>query len=1270
MLEDFAALARELDYGEPRIPIVSNLNGELLVAERATDPGYWVSQAREPVRFAAGVATLRELGVSTYLELGPAAVLSSMAASCLTGAGDDVATIPAIRTDRDEVESLVESLAAAHVAGAELDRAALYPRAKHVPLPTYPFRRKRYWLEPPGRGRDVAAAGLEDPDHPLLGAATRLAGGELVLSGRISLATHPWLADHVVGDEVLFPGAAFLELALAAGARAGVGQVEELVLSAPLRIPGRGGVQLQVSVAAPGEDGARAIAIHSRPEPLAGEPPGEWDRHAEGALSAVPGPAPEMPDAWPPAGAEPIPVEDAYERLAALGYRYGPAFQGLTAAWRAGEEVFAEVRLAPDQAPAASRFGLHPALLDAGFHVALLDAEPRLPFSFAGARLGEARGAARLRVRIAPAGQGWSVDATDPAGRHACSIAAIASRPLDAARLHAGAAPAGGELLTIGWTEVELPRQGREGGGEVEVFEVERGGTGESPAAAARARCAALLERLQGFLADRSRSGDRLAIVTTGALAVEEGEAPDLSGAAAQGLVRSAQSEHPGRFLLVDTDGSEASGSALAAAVAAAEPQLALRRGRAFSPRQDSIAGAVDRLLPPPRPWRLDAPKRGSLAGLELRADTRAGAPLGPTQVRLEMRAAGLNFRDVLVVLDRYPGRAPLGGEGAGVVLEVGSDVADLKPGDRAMGLVDEAFATRAIADRALLAPVPPGWSWRQAAATPIAFLTAYFGLLDLANLQRGERVLIHAGAGGVGMAAIQLARHLGAEVFATAGPGKWEALQELGLDRDRLASSRDLDFACEFSDQGFDLVLNSLAGEFVDASLALLAPGGRFLELGKADVRDPERVAADRDGARYRAFDLRDAGPERLGEMLAEVLALFERGALRHPPIAAWDLARAPAAFRRLREGRNVGKLVFDVPPPFDPAATVLIAGGTGALGALLARHLVERHGVRHLLLAGRDGPAAEGAAELRDELERLGARVDLVACDLRRREQVADLLGAIPAEHPLGAVVHAVGVLADATIEGMDDACFARAFDPKATAAWHLHELTADLGLSHFVTFSSAAGVLGGAGQGNYAAANAFLDALALRRRAEGLPATSIAWGPWRRPSRMTAHLGEADRARMRRLGLAPLADEHALALFDAALDAGAAQVLALRRPGSIPTRRPRAAPRADELVALDPARRERALLDLVRGEAAAVLGHDSKAAVEPRMPFKDLGLDSLAAVELRNRLADATGLVLDAGAAFHHPTADELATHLAAELAGVRLPHSNGGGIEVPL
>jgi NADPH:quinone reductase-like Zn-dependent oxidoreductase len=649
--------------------------------------------------------------------------------------------------------------------------------------------------------------------------------------------------------------------------------------------------------------------------------------------------------------------------------------------------------------------------------------------------------------------------------------------------------------------------------------------------------------------------------------------------------------------------------------------------------------------------------------------------------VRVGVRAAGLNFRDVLIALGVYPGEARVGSEGAGVVLEVGEGVSDLVVGDRVMGLWGDAFGPVAVADRRMVVGVPDGWSFVAAGAVPLVFATAYYALLDLAELQAGEALLVHAGAGGVGMAAVQLALHLGVEVFATASPGKWGVLRELGVREDHIASSRDVGFRERFLEvnggRGVDVVLSALAGEFVDASLGLLAGGGRFVEMGKADVRDAEEVAEGYPGVRYRAFDLFEAGPVRIGGMLGELVGLFERGVLRVPPIVSWDVRRGVEAFRFLREGRNVGKVVLSIPRALDAEGTVLITGGTGDLGGLVARHLAETHGVRHVLLASRSGLEAQGAGGLVSELAGLGCEASVVACDVADRGQLSGLLDSIPRERPLTGIVHAAGVLDDGVIESLSAGQVECVMRPKVDAALLLDELTEDMDLAEFVLFSSVAGLLGGAGQGNYAAANAFLDALAERRRARGLAGTSLAWGLWAQETGMSAGLDAAGKQRLGRMGMAALSAEQGLALLDTARATGEGLLVAARLDGaalraqaragmlpallgglvrSPPRRADGSGSLARRLAGLPEAEWDGVVMELVRTQVAAVLGHASPEAIDLGLAFKDLGFDSLAAVELRNRLGHVTGLRLPVTAIFDHPSPTALTGFLRSQIEGV--------------
>jgi polyketide synthase 12 len=1266
-----------------QVPFHSTVTGEEIDTAEL-DAGYWYRNLRQTVLFEPVVRSLLDQGHRLFVEISPHPVLSfgvQEAADAMPEA-EDAAVLGTLRRDDGGPERFVLSLAEAHAAGAEVDWDACFEAtgAKAVPLPTYPFQHQRYWLAAGTGVGDLGAAGLRDAGHSMLGAVVEAPQDDgVTLTGRLSLATHPWLADHAVSGTVILPGTAFLELALRATAEAGAAGIEELTLRAPLVLPARGAVQVRVSASSADGAGRREIAIHSRPD--GDENPAEWTHNAAGTLSAQSVEPPRPASAWPPKGAEPLKVESLYERFAEAGFEYGAAFQGIDAAWRLGEEIYVEVSLREAERSQVHGFELHPALLDSalqavGFELIGSDWQPLLPFSWSGVSL-RATGAAQLRATLSIQGpQEVSLVLADGEGAPLGEVGSLALRPVDISLLEASAPS--GPLLAIEWREVSFDDPGQ---APAELFELSAGPDPDRPTAA-REVVAAALQKAQEWLASEDQG--RLAFLTRGAIAVTEGESPDLALASAWGLLRSAQSEHPGRFILIDSDGSEASERVLQAALAQAdEPQLALRKGVVLASRAVKVEARGDSLLPPAPPWRLDAPERGDLDAVALLPYSRAAEPLGPTEVRIAMRSAGINFRDVLVILGfAVPGEGEIGSEGAGVVVEVGPEVTDLSPGDRVLGMIGSAFATRAATERRRVVSIPAGWGFEQSAALPVAFLTARYGLVDLAGLQRGEKVLIHAGAGAVGMAAIQLSRHLGAEIFATASPGKWDALEALGVAPSHIASSRDLSFKDKFLDltagDGVDVVLNSLAGEFVDASLALLPRGGRFMEMGRTDLRDGEQIAAGHRGVSYCPYDIVDLDFEQIGLQLEEVVGLFEGGALHHLPVTSWDVRQAREAFRHLREGRNVGKVVLEIPQPVDPDRTVLITGGTGGLGGLLARHLAGEHGARHLLLASRGGREAAGAGELCLELEELGAEVTIAACDVSDRGQLEELLASISVEHPLGAVIHAAGALDDGTIESLCPERLEPVFAPKVDAAWHLHELTAALGLSAFVLFSSAAGVLGTAGQGNYAAANSFLDALAQLRRSEGLPASSIAWGLWQRHSAMTSALEEADIGRMRSSGIGALSDRCGLDLFEVALGSQRGSTLALEldqaalrvraAAGTLPAilgelagapRRRRlaaSASLASRVAAVPEHEREAIVLGLVKAEVAAVLGHASPAGIESGRAFKDLGFDSLASVELRNRLASATGLRLAATTVFDHPSPATLAEYLLAEAASV--------------
>ncbi|WP_142197381.1 type I polyketide synthase [Streptomyces calvus] len=621
MLEEFRGIAEQLTYAAPRIPVVSNVTGGIADPALLCTAEYWVRHVRGTVRYADGVRALAEAGADAFLELGPGAVLTALTRQTL-GDDTDAVAAPALRARHDEQTALLTGLAELHVAGVRVDWTAWFEGtgARRTDVPTYPWQHRAYWPRPLAHAGDVAGAGLVPARHPLLGAAVSLADSDgVLLTGRMSLRTHPWLADHTMGGMVLFPATGFLELAVRAGDQVGCGRVQDLALTTPLVLDERGAVAVQVRVGAPDDSGVRHIAIHSRP---ADADAGPWTQHALGTL--VPGDrAIDFGTAeWPPNGTEPVDLTGFYERT-----EYGPLFQGLRAAWTRDDEVFAELEL-PGGADDAALFALHPALLTAALHavefVRLKDADQGLlPFSWSGVCL-HASGAARLRVRLAKAGEDTvSIAAVDPAGRPVLSVESLALRPSSAARLLGPTAGDRACLLRLEWVPADTATgrgaapgplvalgedpfgAGRtitslsevtENGTRVLVPVADRTDRTDTPDAVHDATRAALA-LVQEWLAEPRPTGARLVFVARGAVAARPGDpAGNLAAAAVWGLVRTAESEYPGGFTLVDIE--PAAPLPLDTVFAVDEPQIAVRDGGLLVGRLAQLPTAQDAPAP------------------------------------------------------------------------------------------------------------------------------------------------------------------------------------------------------------------------------------------------------------------------------------------------------------------------------------------------------------------------------------------------------------------------------------------------------------------------------------------------------------------------------------------------------------------------------------------------------------------------------------------------------------------------------------------------
>ncbi|HTM83650.1 MAG TPA: polyketide synthase dehydratase domain-containing protein, partial [Mycobacterium sp.] len=745
---------------------------------------------------------------------------------------------------------------------------------------------------------------------------------------------------------------------------------------APLVLSADGAVRLQVVVGVDGDSGDRPVSVYSQ----AVESDSVWTLHAEGAVSVNPVAVETTPmTVWPPEAAVAVELADAYHRLAEEGYQYGPAFRGLRAMWQRGDETFAEIALPADVVGLPGGFVINPVLLDAALHAVLLSGSPgqlALPYCWEGVTL-HAADVAALRVRILRSdGESATLDLTDESGLPVMTVQSVRMRPVAAGQFDTTAAGTG-SLLEVTWSPV--PAAPAAATAPPAVYQVEGGG--DDPVASVYRATHRALSTLQDWL---SNPVGTLVMITRGAMALPGEDVTDLAGAAVWGLVRSAQTEHPGRVVLVDTD-AEVDAEA---AVALGEPQVLIRAGQTYVARlaeaQRPQAGEAE------APWRMTFDGSGTLDRVVFETIPPDERPLGSGQVRVDVHAVGVNFRDVLIALGMYPDAdVQPGAEAAGVVVEVGPGVSGLAPGDRVMGLL-LGVGRFAVADQRLLVRMPEHWTMTEAASVPAVFLTAYYALADVAEVRAGQSLLVHAATGGVGMAAVQLARHWGLEVFGTASVGKWGTLRQIGFDDSHIGDSRTLEFSDRFAavagQRGIDVVLNCLSGDFIDASLRLIRDGGSFVEMGKTDIRDMAAIHQRYPGIRYQTIDLFYTDPDRIQQMLVELVRLFETGALQPLPIKTWPVRRAAEAYRFVRQARHIGKVVLQVRADL-AGGTVLVTGGTGMAGAAVARHLVGHHGVRRLLLISRQGMRAAGAADVVSELTAAGATVEVVSCDVTDR-------------------------------------------------------------------------------------------------------------------------------------------------------------------------------------------------------------------------------------------------------------------------------------------
>ena len=810
--------------------------------------------------------------------------------------------------------------------------------------------------------------------------------------------------------------------------------------------------------------------------------------------------------------------------------------------------------------------------------------------------------------------------------------------------------------------------------------------TTDEMAADARHAAASALALTQALAESDLAPSKGLWFITRGAQVLERERGGELAGATLWGLGKVAAREAPQlQPRMLDLDPADAASPADLVnelLYPDAETHIAHRFGRRQGARLVRAAAVTDRLALPEEPgWMLEPDAGGSLDAIQVVPEPQQ--PLKPGEVRAAIEAFGLNFRDVFIAIGLVDDF--MGGEFCGRVLEVGDGVSSVAVGDRVVGMTFRNYGLETVTLEKMIVPAPPGFSITELATIPTAFVSAALSF-ELSGLNAGDRVLIHAGAGGVGLAAIQLAQAAGAEVFATASARKRDYLRSLGVKHvfDSRTTAFGEDILAATDGAGVDMVLNSLTGEgYIEASLSCLAHGGRFVEMGRVDILSEEEMAAVRPDVAYAILMidvLKEEEPAKAGDILRRVMARLSAGELTPLIHARWPVAEAGRAMKCMQGARHIGKIVFTNSPlargRLREDRSYLVTGGLGGIGIAVAGWLADR-GAGAIVLNGRRPPDPE-VEEAIEALRRQGATVQVELADMTDAAALDAMLARMDAElPPLAGVIHSVGVLADATIGNQTWETFETVLWPKMLGAWHLHRATAERDLDMFVLFSSVAGVLGNPGQANHAAANAFLDQLAAHRRALGLPGQAIAWGAW-------SEIGEAEeqRERMTRRsasgGIEWITPQQGLRAFDRLVREDATNSVVLARDWvafgeSLETRPPlledvlsdgadegNDAASAEDLLSqlqqAPAATRDEVLASFLQSEVKAVLRLPTTPAAT--VGFFDLGMDSLMAVELRNRLnrAFAGAYTASNTVVFDYPDITTLSDHLAGELAEV--------------
>jgi phthiocerol/phenolphthiocerol synthesis type-I polyketide synthase C len=1355
------------------------------------DKQYWVKNLRNQVKFGATIQHILEDGHSVFVECSPHPILVQPIQENIQSVGAAATAHGSMQREQSESLSMAKALGQAWCNGAHVQWKQYYgPNWQRVSLPLYPWQKERYWFDESQSGiaRQDSVRRDGTTGHPLLSHAVDLGkdAGIFVWETAVSLQAFPFLAGHKVGESIIFPAAAYLEMMAAAAKEVFDSDEytwENIELRSVLAIPEKGAVSVQINLIRTIGD-AYAVTIKSwQPS----EDGGQWSILAVATLIVNAGQQSLLPEAdhWKKKKGEQIlGAAQHYEATAIMGLPYEGAFTGLQQIEIAGDVIKASVLL--DSAVQTNRYFYHPALLDGCIQAMLQPMYAKYPQrTIVPVSMGKWRqvswdkGLNELSIVMHVTQNNATAvvcDAVIYAGKDklVAEWKGFKLAALDSST--AGEQPLEDMLYTTAWHPIDIQANysgkatilffapdsksamnlekalGKDGhtcltvlpgedyASELNNFRIRPLHTEDyarlwdelqqqpidkvvfawplaadrnDPVAAQQITSMPFYKLVQALSKSGIKHPLRLWVWTAGGRQVLPEETVNPAAAPVWGMVNVLLNEHPElktaridlpeHFTIADL--SKAADVILSATP---ENELALRNESWLAARLEHLSAEAHTtkpaalIRPEGKQYIAVTTQPGLLDNLTLR-EILLPDP-GKEEVQVAVHAAGINFMNLMSALGIYPGKengfATLGLEFAGIVTSVGSNITAYKAGDAVLGMGYDTVASHINVDARKLCPVPAGMSMEDAAGIPVVYLTCWYALVRLAQLSKGERVLIHAATGGVGLAAIQIARFFGAEILATAGSEeKREVLRQMGIPK--VYDSRSLDFYEQIlkdtAGEGVDVVLNSLTGEAMHRSIQLLRKYGRFLEIGKKDVYGNSRLGMEDFGRSlsYHMIDLEMLSfdkPALIGGMLNEILALFAAGHLSAMSKTVFPLSDLKNAFAFMSKSHHVGKIILDVRDKhilIEPVqkngllvrqdATYLLTGGYGGLGLTFAAWLTDR-GARHLILTGRSGPKGK-AAEAVEALRQRGVQVEIATPDLEKREEVAALLTSIPADRPLLGIMHFAGLLDDAAMVNITDEQYQRVTGPKIAGVWNLHLATKALPVDWFVLPSSSTILFGSPGQAAYVAANSFLDALSQYRHQMDLPAQSIQWGTVAGVGLAAAESNRLDR--LAEEGVAPLDTTTCIDLYEQIAErkqpvtgafsfdlsrweqtygtAAHNPFFSLLREGTFVAARAEASFRDHLLTLPDPGERLLLIEERLKEKVGQVVKMDPEK-IANKTPFKSLGIDSLMSIQLKNQLEKAFDLSISVTSFWTHANIRDYSIFLAEELS----VHDNGAEI----